>query len=94
MESRTKLPPPADYDPAAPLTDDEIKTLRPAPEVFAELGIPVPKPMGRPKAETVKRSVTIRMDEDVVDYFKAGGPGWQTRMHELLAREARKKKSA
>jgi uncharacterized protein (DUF4415 family) len=47
--------------------------------------------MGRPKAEKVKQSVTIRMDQDVVDYFKASGPGWQTRMHEVLAREARKK---
>jgi uncharacterized protein (DUF4415 family) len=91
MASSTKLPPPGDYDPVAPLTKEEIKKLRPAPEVFAELGIPIPKPMGRPKAEAVKRSVTIRMDEDVVDYFKSGGPGWQTRMHEVLAREARKK---
>jgi uncharacterized protein (DUF4415 family) len=91
MTSKVKLPPPPDYDPAAPLTDDEVKRLRPARDWFAERGIPMPKPMGRPKADKVKQSVTIRMDEDVVDYFKAGGPGWQTRMHEVLAREARKK---
>lgn len=78
-------------DDAPYLTDEQIKQLRPAKEYFAELGIPMPKPMGRPKAEAVKRSVTIRMDEDVVAYFKSGGPGWQTRMHEALAREARKK---
>jgi uncharacterized protein (DUF4415 family) len=91
MVSR-KLPPPPDFDDDAPeLTDEEIKKLRPAREWFAERGIPMPKPIGRPKAEAVKRSVTIRMDEDVVDYFKASGPGWQTRMHEVLAREARKK---
>jgi uncharacterized protein (DUF4415 family) len=90
MASRTKPLPPEDYDPVAPLTEAEIKRLRPAPQVFAELGIPVPRPIGRPKADTVKRSVTIRMDQDVVDYFKASGPGWQTRMHEVLAREARK----
>lgn len=91
MESRSKPSPPDDYDPVAPLTDEEIGRLRPAPEVFAELGIPIPKPIGRPKADAVKRSVTIRMDQDVIDYFRAGGPGWQTRMHEVLAREARKK---
>ncbi|HEY9011989.1 MAG TPA: BrnA antitoxin family protein [Devosia sp.] len=79
-------------DDAPYLTDEQIKQLRPAKEFFAELGIPVPK-MGRPKAEAVKRSVTIRMDQDVVDYFKSAGPGWQTRMHEVLAREARKKRA-
>lgn len=93
MTSSPKTPPPPDYDPAAPLTDEEIKKLRPAREWFAERGIPMPKPMGRPKAAAVKRSVTIRMDEDVVDYFKSAGPGWQTRMHEVLAREARKKRA-
>ena len=77
-------------DDAPYLTNEQIKQLRPAKEYFAELGIPIPK-MGRPKADKVKQSVTIRMDEDVVDYFKAEGPGWQTRMHEVLAREARKK---
>jgi uncharacterized protein (DUF4415 family) len=36
----------------------------------------------------------MRMDGDVVDYFKRSGPGWQTRMHAVLAKEARRKKSA
>ena len=95
MTSRTKLqPPPPDYDPAAPLTDEEIKRLRPARELFAELGIPVPR--GRPKAEQPKQSVTIRLDSEAVDYFKSTGPGWQTRINDLLVKEARKqiKKSA
>jgi len=80
-------------DDAPNLTDEQIKQLRPAKEFFAELGIPMPRPVGRPKAQVVKRSVTIRMDEDVVNYFKASGPGWQTRMHEVLAREARKSRA-
>ena len=90
MASDSKLqPPPDDYDPVAPLTPEEIKRLRPASEFFAERGIPMPR-MGRPPAERTKQSVTIRIDGDVVAYFKSGGPGWQTRMHEVLAREARK----
>jgi uncharacterized protein (DUF4415 family) len=91
---RTLQPPPADYDPAAPLTDKEIKGLVPGPVWFAKHGIPMPKPPGRPKAEKTKVSVTMRMDGDVVDYFKRSGPGWQTRMHAVLAKEARRKKSA
>jgi uncharacterized protein (DUF4415 family) len=91
MTFKTKLqPPPADYDPDAPLTDEEIKHLRPASEFFAELGIPMPK-MGRPKAEKTKVPVTMRLDPDVLAYFKATGPGWQTRMGEALAEVARKK---
>jgi uncharacterized protein (DUF4415 family) len=62
--------------------------------MFQELGIPMPVPRGRPKAEVTKLSVTLRIDPETVDYFKAGGPGWQTRMNEVLAREARKKKRA
>lgn len=91
MTSKAKLPPPPDYDPTAPLTDDEIKKLRPAREWFAERGIPMPKPMGRPKAERTKVPVTMRLDPDVLAYFKATGPGWQTRMGNVLAKAAGKK---
>ena len=87
-----KLPPPDDYDPAAPLTDEEIKQLRPARELFEEIGIPMPVPRGRPKAEKVKTSVTIRLDADIVEYFKAGGAGWQTRMNEDLREGARRRR--
>lgn len=92
MVSDRKQPPP-DYDPAAPLTDDEIKKLRPAAEVFAELGLAMPKPLGRPKADRTKVPVTMRLDPDVLAAYKATGPGWQTRMGEVLA-EAVHKKSA
>ncbi len=31
-----------------------------------------------------KKSVTIRLDDDVVKWFKAQGKGWQTRMNWVL----------
>lgn len=31
-----------------------------------------------------KVHVSIRIDEDVVNFFKQGGRGWQTRMNEVL----------
>lgn len=87
-----KLPPPPDFDDDAPeLTDEEIAQLRPAREWFAERGIPMPKPVGRPKAESVKQSVTIRLHPTIVAHFKAQGPGWQTRINEVLLREVTKK---
>lgn len=38
---------------------------------------------GRP-AGTEKESTTIRFDRDVLAAFRAGGPGWQTRMNAAL----------
>lgn len=46
---------------------------------------------GRPKSETPKVQLTIRYDKDVVDAFKAGGPGWQTRMNEALKKAVSRK---
>jgi uncharacterized protein (DUF4415 family) len=31
-----------------------------------------------------KKSTTIRFDSDVLEAFRAGGPGWQTRMNAAL----------
>jgi hypothetical protein len=43
---------------------------------------------GRPKAETTKMPIAIRLSPDVVDYFKTPGAGWQSRidaaMHEWM----------
>ena len=66
-----------------PLTDEQIKELRSTRDVLAELGIPMPK--GRPRLETPKRQVTLRLDEAVLNHFKSGGKGWQTRLNDTLA---------
>ena len=42
---------------------------------------------GRPPAENPKVSVTLRLDPDVIAYFKAEGAGWQTRINAALRRE-------
>lgn len=43
---------------------------------------------GRPRTESPKVSTTIRLDADVVAHYKAGGPGWQTRINETLRHAA------
>ena len=40
--------------------------------------------VGRPKAESPKVFTGIRLDADVVETFKAGGKGWQTRVNAAL----------
>jgi uncharacterized protein (DUF4415 family) len=39
---------------------------------------------GRPAGSSTKTSTTVRFDTDIVDAFRAGGPGWQTRMNQAL----------
>ncbi len=39
---------------------------------------------GRPKAEAPKISTTIRLSPEVIAHFKAGGPGWQSRIDAAL----------
>lgn len=43
---------------------------------------------GRPKLERPKVQVTLRLDQDIVERFRAGGPGWQSRMNEALKKAA------
>ncbi len=42
---------------------------------------------GRPKG-SAKRPVSLRLDQDVIDRFRADGPGWQSRMNEALRKAA------
>ncbi len=39
---------------------------------------------GRPRVHRPKVSTTIRLSQDVIDHFKAGGRGWQTRINDAL----------
>ncbi|MFH6781444.1 MULTISPECIES: BrnA antitoxin family protein [Methylobacterium] len=39
---------------------------------------------GRPPVTQTKKLVTLRLDPDVVERWKASGPGWQTRMNAVL----------
>lgn len=38
----------------------------------------------------VKEQVTLRIDQDVLEYFQASGPGWQERINEALRKAAGK----
>ena len=45
------------------------------------------RPAGTTKA-TAKEQVAIRLDPDVLASFRAGGPGWQSRINETLRKAA------
>jgi len=42
---------------------------------------------GRPKSDDPKQLVSIRLDRIVLDRLRAQGPGWQSRVNELLRKE-------
>lgn len=74
------------------LTDEQAHHLRPAAEVFRELGIPMPRRRGPQKGPT-KVLVSVRLDQDIVEQLRAGGPGWQTRLNRI-ARAAMRRSTA
>ena len=40
---------------------------------------------GRPPVgEEPKVQISLRLDSDIIDYFRGDGPGWQTRMNAAL----------
>lgn len=38
----------------------------------------------------VKEQVSLRIDQDVLEYFRESGPGWQDRINEALRKAAGK----
>ena len=57
---------------------------RPATEMHPEL---VERSRGKQKLPT-KEMITIRLDADIVDYFRATGKDWHVRVNDTLRRAA------
>jgi uncharacterized protein (DUF4415 family) len=57
------------------------KVVRPATGYLGPNGVVRGRP---PLRGTAKRQVTLRLDPDVIEKFREGGPGWQARMNEAL----------
>jgi uncharacterized protein (DUF4415 family) len=41
---------------------------------------------GRPRSENPRKLISIRLPEEVIQRWRATGPGWQTRMAERLSK--------
>ena len=57
---------------AMPYTDAEWEAVKPLLR------------RGRPPAENPKVHTGLRLDAEILDAFKSGGRGWQTRINEAL----------
>ena len=49
---------------------------------------------GRPKSAAPKQAVSLRLDAEVLGWFKSTGPGYQARMSEVLKKHMTRKKAA
>jgi uncharacterized protein (DUF4415 family) len=66
-------------DDAPELTDaffDEAEVFR--GDTFIRRG------RGRPKLDAPKEQINIRLDADVLSRLRQSGPGWQTKINEML----------
>jgi uncharacterized protein (DUF4415 family) len=81
---------PEEYEEMPEMTDDELDraefaigdvVIRPANGTLT-------KP-GRPRSVNAKKSVHLRLSPDVLAHFRKTGPGWQTRIDEVLRKAAK-----
>lgn len=67
------------------LTAEQIAEMRPFAEVFPDLAASIRRGRGPNKAPT-KKLVSLRLSREVIDKYKAGGDGWQSRIDADLRR--------
>ena len=65
-------------------TEADFKQAKPFAELFPEVAEGLRKGRGRPKADAPKKQVTLRLDADVLEFFRRAGPGWQSRINDSL----------
>jgi len=83
-------------DPAARPDEDnpawtaaQMRRARPALQVIAETfgtdaAVMLTRSRGRPAKPDRKINQTLRLDADVLDAYRQSGPGWQTRINQVL----------
>jgi len=63
------------------LTDEQLAAMKPIAE-FPKLKALAKR--GRPPKSNPKKSTTIRLNAEVLDFFKDHGKGWQTEINDIL----------
>lgn len=68
-------------------TTEDFARARPMREMFPEIVEAFERARGQrgPQKTPTKERVALRLDRDIVDHFRHGGPGWQTRINDALA---------
>lgn len=70
-------------------TEADFASARPAADVLPADFVAAYRGRGRPKGSVkadAKQQITLRLDRDVIERFRATGPGWQARINDVLKR--------
>jgi uncharacterized protein (DUF4415 family) len=67
------------------LTKEQMSKAKPFSEALPELAASIRRGRGPNKAPT-KKLVSLRLSGQVIEKYKAGGPGWQSRIDQDLRR--------
>jgi uncharacterized protein (DUF4415 family) len=62
---------------------EDFARARPASEVVPEIVAAYRRGRG-PQRLPTKRLVSLRLDPDIIEHFRARGPGWQARINSTL----------
>lgn len=65
-------------------TERDFAEARPFTEVFPDLAESIRRARGRPKIDSPRQQISLRLDPDVIEKFKATGKGWQSRINDVL----------
>ncbi len=66
------------------LTDEQLAEMKPLSEYDPDLYARIRRARGRPPVDTPKQQISLRLDPDVIEKFKATGKGWQGRINDVL----------
>jgi uncharacterized protein (DUF4415 family) len=64
-------------------TKADFTRARPASEMVPDIVAAYRRGRG-PQKRPTKRLVSLRLDPDIIDHFRARGPGWQARINSTL----------
>jgi uncharacterized protein (DUF4415 family) len=64
-------------------TDADFARAKPLAAVLPEMAAEARK-VGRPRSEHPKVAISLRLDPDVVEAYKATGRGWQVQINKVL----------
>lgn len=71
---------PSDWARVDAMSEEELE----ASIDYEEEGYPIPETTRAVYDPARKQQITLRLDRDVLEFFKAQGPGYQTRMNSVL----------
>jgi uncharacterized protein (DUF4415 family) len=82
------------FDPNPEWTEEDFARARPASELHGlAVAAGLVRKRGRPPLAQGERKekVTLRLSPQVLEHFRAGGEGWQTRIDEALQAHVRRR---